>query len=207
MHQIPRPPAWTQTKDTRARTRSERKREDAVNEREARVGHNQALFRVVNERIDGLNETFAEIGDGQFEVVCECGNIACVEQILMPAAEYAHVRSDPTLFILAPGHEDATVESVIQEQSQRTSSSARTPEAQPLSPSKQRPTHRPARAANARRSRTRSARPLPGRRSGTPPYPDPAVRSQDGTSASCLPRSGEDRSKSVDDRSAGGTVV
>jgi hypothetical protein len=86
-----------------------------VDEREARVGRNEALFRTLNERIEDLNATFAAVTDVGFEVVCECGDMTCVEQIPIPTAEYARVRTDPTLFILVPGHEDVTVEAVVEE--------------------------------------------------------------------------------------------
>jgi hypothetical protein len=86
-----------------------------VDERQERVGRNEALFRVVNERIERLNEVFAAVADDVFEIVCECGDMTCVEQIQIRSAEYERVRADPTLFIIAPGHEDATVEAVVEE--------------------------------------------------------------------------------------------
>ena len=44
-----------------------------------RVGVNEALFREVNERIDQLQD---ELGTGStFEIVCECGDAACVERL------------------------------------------------------------------------------------------------------------------------------
>jgi hypothetical protein len=85
-----------------------------MDERQARVGRNEALFRAVNEHLEDLNEAFATVADAEFEVVCECGDAACVEQILIPAAEYVRVRTDPTLCIMTPRHEDATVEAVIE---------------------------------------------------------------------------------------------
>ena len=89
--------------------------EESVEERQARLGSNQALFRVVNERISELNESFAGVTDGEFEIVCECGELACVQQVVIPRAEYARVRTDPRLFVLVPGHEDATVEALVQD--------------------------------------------------------------------------------------------
>jgi hypothetical protein len=89
--------------------------DESVDERQERLGRNEALFRVVNERIYELNEAFDAIADEGFEIVCECAAIACVEQILIPTAEYARVRTDPTLFVLVPGHEDLTVEAVVEE--------------------------------------------------------------------------------------------
>jgi hypothetical protein len=87
----------------------------SVEERQARLGRNEALFRVINERMSELNETFAAVTAGKFEIVCECGDSACVQQILIPRAEDARVRTDPRLFVLSPGHEDASVEAVVQD--------------------------------------------------------------------------------------------
>lgn len=85
-----------------------------MDERQERVGRNEALFRAVNERIEGLNETFAVVAaDEVFAIVCECGDILCVEQLQIHAAEYERARADRTLFIVVPGHEDATVEAVV----------------------------------------------------------------------------------------------
>jgi hypothetical protein len=89
-------------------------REESVDERQERLGRNEALFRVVNERVAGLNEAFAVI-TGDFEIVCECGDATCIQQIVIPTDAYARIRSDPTLFVLAPGHQDATAEAVVDE--------------------------------------------------------------------------------------------
>jgi muramoyltetrapeptide carboxypeptidase LdcA involved in peptidoglycan recycling len=87
-----------------------------VDEREERIGRNEALFRVVNERLEDLNQAFSVVDDDGFEIVCECGDGACIEQIMIPAAEYSRIRSDPTLFILVHGHEDVTVEAVVEDE-------------------------------------------------------------------------------------------
>ena len=61
--------------------------EESVAERQARLGSNQALFRVVNERVSELYETFTGVTDGEFEI------LACLQQIVVPRAEYARVRN------------------------------------------------------------------------------------------------------------------
>lgn len=83
-------------------------------DRQERVGRNEALFRVVNERMQGLNEAFAAVTDDVFEIVCECGEITCVELIQIVSGEYERVRADTTLFIVVSGHEDATAEAVVE---------------------------------------------------------------------------------------------
>lgn len=87
-----------------------------MDERAARVGENEALFRQVNERIEQLNESFATVTE-TFEVVCECGDSGCVTQISIARDAYEQVRTDATLFIVAPEHEDSEVEDVVDTQS------------------------------------------------------------------------------------------
>jgi hypothetical protein len=85
--------------------------------RSARAGKNEALFRDVNERIRALSEQLAldaaqaEILDG---LVCECADPACIERLgQITVAEYESVRRDAIEFIVAPGHVDPEIESVV----------------------------------------------------------------------------------------------
>jgi hypothetical protein len=86
-----------------------------VDEHQERARRNEILFRSVNEQLENLNAAFAVTTPGGFEIVCECGEGACVEQIPISSADYSRIRSDPTLFILVGGHEDPTVEAVVEE--------------------------------------------------------------------------------------------
>jgi len=83
-----------------------------MDERERRIGLNEAVFREANERIQELNQTFATFTDA-LVLVCECGDGKCVEQITMPPGEYEELRADPAHFAVAPGHEIPDVERVI----------------------------------------------------------------------------------------------
>jgi hypothetical protein len=80
--------------------------------REERIGRNEAMFRQVNEQIEGLNETFAELTDRMI-IVCECGDAECIEQIEITRHEYEALRSDPALFAVKPGHIQPDVEDVV----------------------------------------------------------------------------------------------
>jgi hypothetical protein len=82
-------------------------------ERARRVGENEALFRVVNERIEALNVAFAAITE-TMDIVCECGDIDCAERVVLGVADYERVREEPTHFVVVPGHELPGVESVIE---------------------------------------------------------------------------------------------
>lgn len=83
-------------------------------DRRARVGANEALFRQVNERLEDLNSTFANLTE-MFQVVCECGNAECLDQISIDTITYNDVRADAALFIVVRGHADAQVEDVVQQ--------------------------------------------------------------------------------------------
>jgi hypothetical protein len=86
-----------------------------MDEHQERARRNETLFRSVNARLEDLNEAFAVTSENGLEIVCECGDGTCVEQILIPSAEYSRIRSDPTLFILLAGHEDPAAEAVVEE--------------------------------------------------------------------------------------------
>ena len=54
------------------------------NERDARVGRNQSMFRAVNEGMRELNDGFASITRSEdYSIVCECADLACTESVLI----------------------------------------------------------------------------------------------------------------------------
>ena len=85
-----------------------------MDERARRVGENEVLFREVNERVLDLNETFAVFTE-RIQIICECGNAACVERISLTPDEYRALRADPRRFALVHGHEAPDVEHVVEE--------------------------------------------------------------------------------------------
>lgn len=85
-----------------------------MNERDLRLGQNEAVYREVNERVLGINERFG-IDDDRVSFICECGQLACTERIDLTVAEYEAVRSSPVRFALVPGHDDPTVETVVEQ--------------------------------------------------------------------------------------------
>jgi hypothetical protein len=86
-----------------------------VDERARRVGRNEALFREVNEQVEGLNRALAQISDERMDIVCECGDLLCVERIVIPVTRYEEIRADPALFFIKHGHEKPDVEDVVAE--------------------------------------------------------------------------------------------
>ena len=67
-----------------------------MDERERRIGLNEALFREVNEAVSGISEKFHS---QTFEIVCECGDTACTDRIELTREEYEAVRSESTQFV------------------------------------------------------------------------------------------------------------
>jgi hypothetical protein len=82
-----------------------------VDTRQQRVAKNEALFRQVNERIEELNEQLDPSGLSDF--LCECGDDDCTTPISLTLREYEQVRSVPTHFAIARGHEVLDVESIV----------------------------------------------------------------------------------------------
>ncbi len=84
-----------------------------MEERDRRVGLNEALFREVNERLRDVNEAFGAVTQ-RMELVCECGDAGCAERITMSVAEYEELRSHPDRFVVVHGHADrAEIEEVV----------------------------------------------------------------------------------------------
>ena len=84
-----------------------------MDERERRLGQNEAIFREVNERLRVVNESFGALTE-RMEIVCECGDPSCAERISVGIDEYEDLRSHPDRFILVPGHADPSdVEEVV----------------------------------------------------------------------------------------------
>ena len=84
-------------------------------ERERRLGENEALFRAANERMADWEER------DRIEAVelyfCECADPACRLKVRIRGSDYERVRRDPTHFFVAPGHEVADVETVLESHS------------------------------------------------------------------------------------------
>ena len=83
-----------------------------------RAAQNQSLYRLVNEEITQLNETFSEVFPGSesfSEWVCECADTTCTLRVKATRQEYEMVRANGRTFIVYPGHVYLDVESVLNE--------------------------------------------------------------------------------------------
>jgi hypothetical protein len=83
-----------------------------MEDRDARIGLNEAVFREVNERIETLAETF-DLGSQPLDFICECGDASCVQRIHMTHEEYEELRSESHQFAVYPGHVAPDVEEVV----------------------------------------------------------------------------------------------
>jgi hypothetical protein len=84
-----------------------------VDERERRIGENEALFREVNERVAKLSESM-QVTTELTAFLCECGNDSCQERIELSLEEYERLRAEARRFGILPGHESGSVEVVIE---------------------------------------------------------------------------------------------
>lgn len=79
------------------------------------AAHNEEVFRSINERIE---EGAKQQGVEQLlPFHCECATEACLETIELPPAEYDRIASDCARFVVVPGHEQSSVESVVERHS------------------------------------------------------------------------------------------
>ena len=82
-------------------------------ESERAIGRNEALFREVNERIREITAGQGVPFDERVLFQCECGRLDCHEQIELSLAEYEAARSREHQFLIRPGHQIDSVESVV----------------------------------------------------------------------------------------------
>ncbi|MDX6474957.1 MAG: hypothetical protein QOH95_468 [Gaiellaceae bacterium] len=85
-----------------------------MSERARRIGENEAIFRQVNEHVESLNRRLADVGAAELDIVCECGDITCIDRLLVPISSYEEIRSDSALFFVKRGHDLADVEDVVE---------------------------------------------------------------------------------------------
>jgi hypothetical protein len=84
-----------------------------TDERGERVAHNEVVFRRANER---LRDDWRRLEMGEEDIglfLCECGDVACKQPLRVRLADYETVRAAANTFLLVPGHEDESLESVV----------------------------------------------------------------------------------------------
>jgi hypothetical protein len=84
-----------------------------MSENQRRKAANEAVFREVNERIESLQRGFAAVEHEPLHIVCECDRLDCAGQLSVDLDVYEKTRSDSGLFFVRPGHDDESVEDVV----------------------------------------------------------------------------------------------
>jgi hypothetical protein len=81
--------------------------------RDERAIRNEALFREVNVHIADLEARVHATGE-MLPLVCECVRTGCSVPIEVEPSVFGRVREHPLRFLIAPGHEELDVESVVE---------------------------------------------------------------------------------------------
>lgn len=80
-----------------------------MDERARRVAENEILFRRLNELVAGGRRAAQN-----FEIICECEDTGCMDHVRVTSEAYERARSEPTDFLLKPGHDKPEFEAVIE---------------------------------------------------------------------------------------------
>lgn len=76
---------------------------------------NEGKFRDANELIEQRAVELVGVEDGQLvPFLCECPQMECVQVALLTLKEYEQVRTSGRQGLAVPGHEDLTVETVLE---------------------------------------------------------------------------------------------
>jgi hypothetical protein len=79
--------------------------------RAERAARNEALFRETNERIAHVAAT---LESETMTALCECSSPTCAETLEIRASAYEAVRSHGDRFALLEGHDDPSIERVVE---------------------------------------------------------------------------------------------
>ena len=76
---------------------------------------NEGVFRDANERLERRFEEILEVDEGQLvPFLCECPQLECTQTALLTFSEYERVRSASRQGLAVLGHEDLSVEVVLE---------------------------------------------------------------------------------------------
>ncbi len=78
-----------------------------------RIGHNQSLYREINQSINGIAAARPPY-EATWDFVCECGHTECNEAIPLSHQAYERVRQHPARFFVLAGHEIPGAEEVVE---------------------------------------------------------------------------------------------
>ena len=78
-----------------------------------RLARNEDFFRQVNEKINAKAESHG-IDSHEYGFFCECSEVSCTERVMLTLAEYAHIRDEPTRFVVKNNHVVREIEHVVE---------------------------------------------------------------------------------------------
>jgi len=82
-----------------------------------RLVENEKLARRINRRVEeqitAIREAEDEDPDEPIMFFCECADVDCRRRFEATRDEYDRVHADPDMFIVCPGHEEPSIESVV----------------------------------------------------------------------------------------------
>jgi hypothetical protein len=81
----------------------------------ARAEQNEEAFKKHNERHAKLEEQSGCPPDEPVPFACECDDPTCARAVELPLADYERAVTPHDQFVVFPGHEDPSVERVIEE--------------------------------------------------------------------------------------------
>ncbi len=84
---------------------------DGIPAHQERAARNEAAFRRLNEN---LAKALPDQGEDPTGFVCECSSADCRRLVDLTVDEYQEVRENPMRFLVVPGHEQLSVESVVE---------------------------------------------------------------------------------------------
>lgn len=78
-----------------------------------RAARNEEIFRSINARIEEGAERHGTAGPLPYH--CEWSDASCLETVALVPADYEHVLRERYRFIVIPGHENPTIEQVVEQ--------------------------------------------------------------------------------------------
>lgn len=73
----------------------------------------ESLNRRLQEHVANIRAESDQDESAPVSYFCECSDLACRERIRMTPERYEAIHRDPSLFVVLAGHEESTVESVV----------------------------------------------------------------------------------------------
>jgi len=84
---------------------------DEDDERSRRLARNEVFFRETN---DLLVREALGWHERKFDCICECSRLGCMVRLAVTTTEYERVRASGDRFVVARGHDDPSIEVVVE---------------------------------------------------------------------------------------------